>query len=537
MPALPEIGLTAAALLLQGLTGVALPVRALPAPPPDQPAPRPVVEATQLLLPVSLLGRDAQVLRAAAVAHAAAHLLHSPAAQPVDTLKPLSLAVISAFEDARVEALLLQRWPGARHWFLAGLRASLRPDALDAAGLLSRLDLALLDTGYADGNHWVQKARALFGQVRAAHGLADPAPFRRAAAVLAYDLGQMRVRFDARQHSVPGAYRDDHSYLWQHRRNADSPTSVQAPAQPARTGPAPADAPDATALPPLPYPEWNYRSGVLRQDWCLLHESAATPDPQTPPPASTVRLPPLRPRGTRGRPLRAQPDGEELDLDAALDARLAQRLRAPHDGHVYRRRGPGGERLSLLLLLDLSQSTADSAPGSGRSLLALEQQAAWLLAAAARAAGDRVAVHGFCSDTRARVHYHRLLDFHTPLDAAARSSLAAVQPRYSTRLGTAVRHAVALLAQENAAQRVLLVLTDSLPSDIDVHDARYLVEDARHAVQSAARRQVAVYGLAVDAAGARYARRIFGPRRHRVLTRAEQLPRQLQALYAQLTSD
>ena len=530
MPASPEPGLAAAALLLRGLTGAVRPVRALPAPPADAPAPRAILDAEQLLLPPALLGAHAQALRAAAVAHAAAHLLHSRAAQPTDTLKPLGLAVVSAFEDARVEALLLEHWPGARIWFLAGLHASLRPDALDAAGLLSRLDLALLDPGYEDGNHWVHKGRTLFSQLRAAHGLADPAPFRRAAGILANDLGQMRVRFDARRHSVPGAYRDDHSYLWDHARAADQATPLHAPPAPGRASPGPA-AHARPATPAQPYPEWNYRSGVLRPDWCLLHESA--PVPHTPRLANhTARLPPLRRRVPAGRRLRAQPDGDELDLDAALDARIARRLGVPDSGRIYQRRGPQHAGLSLLLLLDLSQSTAAPAAGSDDSLLALAQRAALLLAPAARAAGDRVAVHGFCSDTRARVHYQRLLDFDAPLDTAARQRLLGVQPRYATRLGTALRHATRLLAQAPHAPRVLLVLTDGLPSDIDVHDDRYLLEDARHAVRDAARQGVAVHGLVVNADGVREARRIFGPQRCHGLTRAGQLPRALLALHA-----
>ncbi len=144
----------------------------------------------------------------------------------------MGLAVVGSIEDARVEHLLMRRLPGVRRWFLAGLRACVQPHGLEFAALLSRLDLALLDEGYADGNHWVNKARTLFAAARQQHGLEDYEAFRRLASILANDLGQMRVRFNPRQHAVPAPYRDDNSYLWNHgaaRDADDEPLQLQVP--------------------------------------------------------------------------------------------------------------------------------------------------------------------------------------------------------------------------------------------------------------------------------------------------------------------
>jgi nitric oxide reductase activation protein len=185
-------------------------------------------------------------------------------------------------------------------------------------------------------------------------------------------------------------------------------------------------------------------------------------------------------------------------------------------------------------LLDSSLSTADQ-DAQGRSLLALEQTAAWQLARGVLAARGRIAIHAFNSDTRERVHYQRLLDFGQPLDARAQARLAALQPAWSTRLGPALRHATRLLATESAERRVILVLSDGAPGDIDAHDPRDLVEDARQAVQEATRRGLPVYGLIVDPGAGTYARRIFGVHRHRLLARATQLQGHLTALHAQLS--
>jgi len=202
---------------------------------------------------------------------------------------------------------------------------------------------------------------------------------------------------------------------------------------------------------------------------------------------------------------------------------------------LFQRPGQGPGTASVLLLLDLSASTLDPAPGSAQTLLALEQQAALLLARSALAGGDRIAIHGFSSDTRARVDYFRLLDFGAPLDAPASARIAGVGAAHSTRMGAALRHAAGLLAAEDAAQRAIVVITDGAPSDVDVFDRHYLVEDAQAAVRQARQRGVQTRCLAVDPAADAYVRRIFGWRNYRIVASAAQLPGQLVDLYARLT--
>jgi Mg-chelatase subunit ChlD len=534
MPALPDPYAGAAA-LLQALSAQGLHVQPLPHQPSDAPPARPILSATHLLLPESL---DAEQRRAA-VAHAAAHLLYSPTAQPSGTLKPMALAVISAIEDARVEQLLMQELPGVRAWFLAALQASVEPHGLSCMALLSRLSLALLDDDYRDGNHWVGKGRTLFAEARRMHSLHDTAAFRRVASVLSNDLGQMRVQFNSRQFAVPAPYRDDNSYLWDHGTSPDAdgdPLAVQQPTKPG--SPTADDAAPAAQLAELlySYPEWDYRRRIERRDWCTVHEyTAAVPAPREPD-GPTPRLPaPLAWRRLdRSLRLRRQREGEAIDLDAAVDAQVRHHLGQPSDGRLYLRAVPAPRRISMLVLLDLSLSTAERTQPDTSSLLELEQEAALRLASTARANGDHVAIDGFCSDTRARVHYHPLLGFDEPLDAQALQRVRAASARYSTRLGTALRHAARRLQAEHAELRALVVLTDGEPADIDVHDVRYLVEDARAAALAATQLGLQVWGVAVDPGAAVYARRIFGSRRQRVLPSPTQLPRLLGGLYARL---
>ena len=131
------------------------------------------------------------------------------------------------------------------------------------------------------------------------------------------------------------------------------------------------------------------------------------------------------------------------------------------------------------MLLDLSESANDLAAPGGPTVLDLEKRAALLLAGSLAGSGDGVAVHGFSSDTRAAVDYVRLLDFgESPLGPAA-GRVEAARARHSTRLGAALRHAGELALRADAERHAIVVVTDGEPSDVDVHDPRYLVEDAR----------------------------------------------------------
>ncbi len=528
-------------LLLGGLSRRTLTLQTLASASPP-PAVRAVLSDTHLLLPATVVQQA--TLARAAVAHAAAHLLYSPPAQAAGTLKPLGLAVASAIEDARVEALLLQRLPGVRRWFLQAQPAH-DPHGLDVPSLLARLGHALLDGRYADGNHWVHKGRTLFTATVRDYGLQDHAAFRRLASILANDLGQMRVRLDPQQCVVPAAYRDDHSYLWQHGATADHATeTLQTPAPPP-----PADA-AATDTPPVDraeqpdnsichlYPEWDYRLQRERADWCTVREVVP---PVPPRPAAPLAAEPAAPwrsrrRLNRNQRLRRQWEGDELDLDAAIDVQVERRLALAPDGRLFVRPGSEAPRCSVLVLLDLSASTGDVASGSTQPLLAVEQQAALLLARAAQAGQDRLAIHGFASNTRAAVQYLRLLDFGTPLDAARTQRLLGTRAAGSTRIGAALRHATRCLLAEPAGPRAIVLVTDGAPSDVDVFDARYLTEDARAAVLAARRLGVQCHGVVVDAGSDTYVRRIFGWRSFRRIGRAAQLPRQLEDLYTSLAA-
>lgn len=289
------------------------------------------------------------------------------------------------------------------------------------------------------------------------------------------------------------------------------------------------------------YPEWHHRLTLWRRDWCTVIEklpiSAPAPLTHSPPSQhhtfSPVSLHRVR-RLSRRQRLRRQWEGEDIDLNAAIEVLVDRRLDLQPEPRLFMRPGHETGESRILVLLDLSHSTNDPVGMLGISLLDIEKQAAFMLAEAAFHTQDSVAVHGFNSNTRAEVNYYRLLDWDDPPNGPAYDRLKAVQAKHSTRLGAALRQATFHLKAQPGRHRGLLVITDGEPSDIDVFEPDYLVEDARMAVQQANRAGIRTFCLAVDPEGDRYVRRIFGWRDYGIALDPSHLPMQLQRAYARL---
>lgn len=511
---------------------------------------RPVLTPTHLLVPNDYTvldgAGDRSRLYCAAVAHAVAHLRYSMPARAVRTLKPMGIAVVSAIEDARVEHLLLRDFPGVRRWFVDSQAAPPDPGDLSFAALLSRLDRVLIDATSTDDNYWVNKARRLFDETIALAGLEDYDAFRAMASILANDLGQMRVRFIPQQYVVPAPYRDDNSYLWDYGEPKTPPDdNVELRIKGARASidltPRKNESTEPTAgaaemeLGRFSYPEWDRRIERLRPNWCTVIEklpawqgiSAVQNSPGRRERWSPFALPHAM-RFSRTRRLRRQAEGDDVDLNAAIDVMVQRRSQLQPEPRLFLRAGREQVLSSVLVLLDLSESTNDRVGSATMSLLDIEKQAALWLAESALQGADRLAVHGFSSNTRDEVYYYRLLEFGSALTPASRGMISEVQARYSTRMGAALRHATTLLQQEPHSQRHILLVTDGAPSDIDVHEPHYLTEDARAAVIEARNAGVQTHCIAVDAGDDSYVRRIFGWRNFSMVQDASSLPIQLQ---------
>lgn len=461
----------------------------------------------------------------AAAAHAAAHLVYSHQPFERSGLAPVTQALIGLLEDARIEWLACRELPGLRPLWLAHHAPPDQPgEGFEA--LMLRLARSLLDPQCRDTHPWVLKGRGLFfteaaGVTTQALALRQPGELQHAASLLGNDIGQMRLPFNPRLYAPGPSYRDDNRALWR----ADPPEPV-APA-PAASQPHP-DSGEPPVEVPLTlsvrqrHPEWDWLIARYRNDWCTVFDTPA-PAPAdsrlaaaAPPDPGLVRR--LRRTLHRTRDTRTLArHGDQIDLDALLRWAVAARSGQPGDERVHRQRQRGPDSGALLLLLDLSASSGERVAEGLASVLDTAAAAATAL----QATGGACAVDGFHSNGRHEVHYERIKGFDTAL---APNALADLRSGGSTRLGAALRHATATLARRRGERRTLLVLTDGQTHDVDVHDPRYLIEDARRAVHEAARQGVLSVCITLGTEGERSARRIFGAKHCRSLRQVEALP-------------
>jgi nitric oxide reductase NorD protein len=492
----------------------------------------------------------------ACAAHVGAHIALGPARFAPGSLKPLQIVLIGLVEDARIETLAMRRFPGLRAlWAPFHVARPSRPTT--APALLARLSRALFDPAYEDPDGFIAKGRALFA---AELDLEDSALSRRIGGLLGNDIGQMRLQFSANGYVAEPPYRDDGLGLWQWppppdptvpeyelqveaaRPNAKSDTAASEKTgdrEPARQGRALAGPvprrPPATAV----YPEWDRAAGVERPNWATLREEMPALGDADAIELAIASEPGLRTRIERlargvaiGRMhrLRRQREGEDFDLDAVIASEVARRSGDTPDERIYRSNRPRVRDIAILLLADSSQSTAKRVAGSA-SIISLEKQAIAVLGSALSRLGDRFALRAFASNGRDEVRYARIKEFDAPFDREAMARLSGLRSGLSTRLGTAMRHAGFELENVRASRKILLVLTDGAPSDIDVVDPLDLVEDAARVTRQLRGRGIDVFGVVIDEAGQGVGRAVFGRANHLPIARIEDLPARLSDLY------
>ncbi|MBK7982191.1 MAG: VWA domain-containing protein [Candidatus Competibacteraceae bacterium] len=293
--------------------------------------------------------------------------------------------------------------------------------------------------------------------------------------------------------------------------------------------------------PGVKLPEWDYRKLALLPDYCGVQELLARHAPPCElPPALRRDAQRLRRQFEILRPARgwrrAQTDGEELDLDACV--RHAADHARGNDGYergLYRQMARQERSLSCLLLADLSLSTDAWINNKGR-VIELIRDSLFLFAEALAVTGDRFALYGFSSRKRQHVRVQRIKSFGERYNAGVRGRINAIKPGYYTRMGAAVRYGARLLGQSSATQRLLLLLTDGKPNDLDHYEGRYGVEDTRMALSESRRAGLHPFCVTIDQEANDYLPYLFGKDGFILIRHPEALPRQLLRLYTRLTA-
>jgi len=295
---------------------------------------------------------------------------------------------------------------------------------------------------------------------------------------------------------------------------------------------------------PFHYQEWDYQVQLFRPDWATVYERRQPAGQAEDIDAILAEYKPvafrikqiidmLQPEGVQRE--RNREDGDEIDINAAIDAMVAIRMGEQPNPRISMRNVIKNRDLAVLVLLDLSESTNELVEGSDKSVLQLTREAAALVSTAIDGIGDPFAIHGFASDGRHDVQYFRFKDFNQRFDDEVKSRLAGMKGGLSTRMGAAMRHAARHLLKQPERRKLLLLVTDGEPADIDERDPRHLRHDTKKAVEELYSRGVLSYCLTLDPNADNYVKRIFGANNYTIIDRVQRLPEKLPALFASLT--
>lgn len=301
----------------------------------------------------------------------------------------------------------------------------------------------------------------------------------------------------------------------------------------------PADIDDIPLGEGIKMPEWDFRRNELRKDFAnvemmqpRLQDAMELPE-HLQPLAKKVRR---QFEHLRAEPqwLRQQTQGSELDLQACVDFQVERKLGNTHEPGLFMDRRRRHRDLSCLALADLSMST-DAHVNNEKRVIEVVGDSLMLFAEALSVAGDDFSLYGFSSLRRHHVRMLEIKGFEQKYNANVCGAIQSLKPGYYTRMGTAIRRATQLLEKRPHRRKLLLLITDGKPNDLDLYEGRYGVEDTRHAVMEARKAGLIPFCITIDQQAGDYLPYMFGANGYTVIKEPVQLPTRLPQLYRLLT--
>lgn len=286
------------------------------------------------------------------------------------------------------------------------------------------------------------------------------------------------------------------------------------------------------------YPEWDISLKQFRRDWCRVEE--------IPLPAevncnfSMLNLKELRFSDYQikktldmiinsQKHIRHQTDGDEIDIDAWVEANSNRTKQVDDFQRVYIRNNKNNRSVAIMFAVDISGSTA----GWKSEII---QQSIWLLSRTLSKMQDQYAIYAFSGTGRHQCEVFPVKKFHENNSEAIKQRIASLKARQYTRMGAAVRHMSKILNQSDAKTKILFVLTDGKPDDIDSYRGHYGVEDTKQAFNEAKALHLNPFVLTFDHEGIEYLPYMLGKNRYRLISNISMLPIQISTIYRQLTS-
>ncbi len=285
------------------------------------------------------------------------------------------------------------------------------------------------------------------------------------------------------------------------------------------------------------YKEWDTSLKKYRKDWCRVKEVAEpVPDEDIQIENSdALRHAEHRIRKTFDslindqRFMRYQNDGDDIDIDAWVEARSNKNKSADDYQNLYIRNNRNTRDVAIMFAVDMSGSTV----GWKNTMI---KQSTWLLCKTLARLGDQYAVYGFSGSGRSNCLIYPVKTFSENYDKSVQNRIFSMKPHQYTRMGVAIRHLSTVLAKTTAKTRILFVLTDGRPDDIDSYRGQYGIDDTRLALNEAKAMSLKPFVLTFDSEGMDYLPYMLGSNRYQLITDISHLPIQISTIYKHLTT-
>jgi len=232
--------------------------------------------------------------------------------------------------------------------------------------------------------------------------------------------------------------------------------------------------------------------------------------------------------------LRQWVEGDEFDYRALLDFAMDKKAGKTPSDRLYIKRLKQTRDVAVLLLVDLSRSTSHAIYNSKATILDVEKEAIVLFCEALQVVGDAFAIAGFSSTGRLGVDYIRIKDFEENMNDRVKFRINAMAPQRNTRMGAAIRHAYRQLEKTASKVRLLIILGDGFPNDVD-YKHHYAIEDTRKAIFEGRSKNIFTHAITVHFAGDPKLDDLYGNVHHNVISDVRELPDKLLRIYGSLT--
>lgn len=291
--------------------------------------------------------------------------------------------------------------------------------------------------------------------------------------------------------------------------------------------------------PGIKLPEWDFKKQMLRKNYCLVQPMLADePETKQIPLELKHLMYKVRRYFTKLRPEKKWTNrhfqGEELDINSWIQYQT-EPSKSEETPRCFIHREETFRDLSCLLLADTSMST-DCAIDEETRVIDVIRHSLLVFCEALSHTNDQLGIYGFSSVRNKNVRYHLLKNFDEPYSDSVLGRILAIKPGFYTRMGAAIRQSISILDLQKTRQKLLLIISDGKPNDLDQYEGRYGIEDTRQAFLEAKKKGINPFCITIDTDGNEYLPYIFGRSGYCILSSPTELPSSLPKIYLNLTA-